>query len=195
NEASRQYFQEVLASLDALGIPYEVDDRLVRGLDYYTHTVFEVKSVRPDAGAQSTIFAGGRYDHLIEYFGGPEMSGIGFAIGMERLLSLAADEGHVFPDENTTDVYVIGIGNTASSVLPFAEQLRAAGFVTEGNLVSRSLKAQFKSADRSGAKYIAIMGEDEVKNGTVNLKKAGGDQVSVRLDQAVDTLKQWEEGK
>ena len=195
NEASRQYFQEVLASLDALGIPYEVDDRLVRGLDYYTHTVFEVKSVRPDAGAQSTIFAGGRYDHLIEYFGGPEMSGIGFAIGMERLLSLAADEGHVFPDENTTDVYVIGIGNTASSVLPFAEQLRTAGFVTEGNLVGRSLKAQFKSADRSGAKYIAIMGEEEVQNGTVNLKKAGGEQVNVRLDQAIDTLKQWEEGK
>ncbi len=123
------------------------------------------------------------------------MSGIGFAIGMERLLSLAADEGHVFPDENTTDVYVIGIGNTASSVLPFAEQLRTAGFVTEGNLVGRSLKAQFKSADRSGAKYIAIMGEEEVQNGTVNLKKAGGEQVNVRLDQAIDTLKQWEEGK
>jgi histidyl-tRNA synthetase len=90
NEESREYFKQVLEALDGMGIEYEVDDRLVRGLDYYTHTVFEVQSTRPDSGAQATIFAGGRYDHLVEYFGGPEMSGMGFAIGLERLLDLKA---------------------------------------------------------------------------------------------------------
>ena len=92
NEESREYFDRVLKMLDALDIPYEIDDRLVRGLDYYTHTVFEVKSTREGSGAQSTIFAGGRYDHLVEYFGGPELSGMGFAIGLERLIALAEED-------------------------------------------------------------------------------------------------------
>lgn len=173
NDESRTYFERVLRSLDALGIPYEINEKLVRGLDYYTHTVFEVVSTRPDSGAQATIFGGGRYDHFVEYYGGPQMSGIGFAIGLERLLSLAAEEGHVFEEETPLDVYVIGLGDVAEHVLKTVQQLRHAGLNAEGNLVARSLKAQFRSADRSGASYIAIIGEEEVKNGTVNLKKSG----------------------
>jgi histidyl-tRNA synthetase len=173
NDESKAYFQAVLEALAALGIPYEIDDRLVRGLDYYTNTVFEVKSTRKDAGAQSTIFGGGRYDHLVEYFGGPQMSGIGFAIGMERLLMMAAAEGHVFPGEKAADVYVIGLGNVETAVLQTAQQLRAAGLSVEANLAHRSLKAQFKSAERCGAKQIVILGEEEVQNGTANLKQAG----------------------
>lgn len=190
NEESRKYFDAVLKSLDVLGIPYEIDERLVRGLDYYTHTVFEVVSTRPESGAQATIFGGGRYDHFVEYYGGPAMSGIGFAIGLERLISLAEEEGHQFEKDPAADVYVIGLGDVAGNVLKCTEDLRHAGFSAEGNLVRRSLKAQFKSADRSGAAWIVIMGEDEVRNGTVNLKKAGGEQISLPYDKLIETLKE-----
>lgn len=193
NEESKEYFNRVLRGLDALGIPYEIDERLVRGLDYYTHTVFEVVSTRPESGAQATIFAGGRYDHFVEYYGGPDMSGIGFAIGLERLISLASEEGHVFEEDAPCDAYVIGLGNVADAVLKSVQDLRHNGFVTEGNLVPRSLKAQFKSADRNQAKYIVIIGEDEVKNGTVNVKRAGEkEQMTCKIEELMDTLKKWE---
>lgn len=193
NEESKEYFSRVLKGLDALGIPYEIDERLVRGLDYYTHTVFEVVSTRPDSGAQATIFAGGRYDHFVEYYGGPDMSGIGFAIGLERLISLAGEEGHDFGTDAPLDAYVIGLGDVADSVLKTVQNLRHNGFVAEGNLVQRSLKAQFKSADRNGAKYIVILGEDEVKNGTVNIKRAGEkEQNTLQSGELIDTLKKWE---
>jgi len=193
NDESKEYFNRVLKGLDALGIPYEIDERLVRGLDYYTHTVFEVVSTRPESGAQATIFAGGRYDHFVEYYGGPEMSGIGFAIGLERLISLASEEGHAFEEDAPCDAYVIGLGNVADAVLKTVQDLRHNGFVAEGNLVPRSLKAQFKSADRNQAKYIVILGEDEVKNGTVNVKRAGEkDQTTLKSEELMDTLKKWE---
>ena len=172
NEESRNYFNRVLECLDALGIEYEVDDRLVRGLDYYTHTVFEVMSTRPETGAQATIFAGGRYDHLVDYFGGPELSGMGFAIGLERLIMLAKEEGFVCSEDKSDDVYIISLGETGTKPLEIAQTLRSEGYVAEANLIKRSLKAQFKSADRSNAKYIVILGEDELKNGTVNIKRA-----------------------
>ncbi len=172
NEESKTYFERVLASLDALGIAYEIDDRLVRGLDYYTHTVFEVKSTRPDSGAQATVFAGGRYDHLVEYFGGPEMSGMGFAIGLERLLNLALEEGWQPARSEKADAYVIALGEVGSAPLKIAETLRRAGIATEVSLTKRSLKAQFKSAERSGARVIVIAGESELSQGSVNVKDA-----------------------
>ncbi len=194
NEESRNYFNQVLACLDSLGIPYEIDERLVRGLDYYTHTVFEVVSTRPDSGAQATIFAGGRYDHFVEYYGGPEMSGIGFAIGLERLISLAAEEGHDFGEEPSCKAYVIGLGNVGAEVLKTLKTLRNAGYVCEGNLVPRSLKSQFKSADRSSAEFIIILGEEEVKNGTVNIKKAGEkEQKTIEFKDLLKTMQTWEE--
>lgn len=195
NEESRDYFNRVLAALDAIGIPYEIDDRLVRGLDYYTHTVFEVVSTRPDSGAQATIFGGGRYDHFVEYYGGPEMSGIGFAIGLERLLALSSEEGYPFPEETPLDVYVIGLGDVAKSVLKVVQSCREKGIVAEGNLVSRGLKAQFKSADRKKAKYIVIIGEDEVNNGVVNFKVSGEkEQTTVSMNAVADLIMQ-KEGK
>lgn len=194
NEESSEYFNRVLACLDALGIPYEIDERLVRGLDYYTHTVFEVVSTRPDSGAQATIFAGGRYDHFVEYYGGPEMSGIGFAIGLERLISLAEDEGYPFRREDECDVYVIGLGNVGDSVLKTLSVLRNAGYRCEGNLVKRSLKAQFKSADRMNAKYIVILGEDEVAAGTLNVKNsADKTQLTLKNEELLNQLAEWEE--
>ena len=184
----------MLKALDALEIPYEIDERLVRGLDYYTHTVFEVVSTRPDSGAQATIFAGGRYDHFVEYYGGPQMSGIGFAIGMERLINLAKEEGHDFGSDGSTRAYVIGLGDVQTEVLRTVQALRKAGIAAEANLVPRSLKAQFKSADRNGAEYIIILGEDEVKQNTVNVKRTSDrSQVTVSMDDLIGTLKTWEE--
>ena len=192
NEESRAYFDQVLKCLDELGIPYEIDEHLVRGLDYYTHTVFEVVSTRPDSGAQATVFAGGRYDHFVSYYGGPDLSGIGFAIGMERLIALAKEEGHAFKEEPACAAYVIGLGQVGSTVLKTVQDLRKAGIVAEGNMVPRSLKAQFKSADRSGAKYTVIIGEDEVKNGTVNVKLPDRSQVSVAMKELAETIRKWE---
>ena len=190
---AREYFDRVLKALDAIGIPYEIDERLVRGLDYYTHTVFEVVSTRPDSGAQATIFGGGRYDHFVEYYGGPEMSGIGFAIGLERLISLAADEGYPFSQEDGLDVYVIGLGEVSRNVLQVVQQLRHEGFVAEGNLVSRGLKAQFKSADRKKAKYIVIIGEQEAMDGTVNFKVAGEkEQMTLKMEEVSAHVKELE---
>lgn len=190
NEESRAYFDQVLKCLDELGIPYEIDERLVRGLDYYTHTVFEVVSTRPDSGAQATVFAGGRYDHFVSYYGGPDLSGIGFAIGMERLIALAKEEGHAFKEEAPCAVYVIGLGQVGSTVLKTVQDLRRAGIVAEGNMVPRSLKAQFKSADRSGAKFTVIIGEDEVRNGTCNVKLPDRSQVSVSLSELPSYIKE-----
>ena len=193
NEESREYFQRVLSSLETLGIPYEIDERLVRGLDYYTHTVFEVVSTRPDSGAQATVFAGGRYDHFVSYYGGPDMSGIGFAIGMERLIALASEEGYQFTQDQGVDAYVIGLGNVSGNVLKIVQDLRKAGFVAEGNLVPRSLKAQFKSADRNNAKYIVIIGEDEIKNGTVNIKNVKEKtQETIDIQALIETISKWE---
>ena len=192
NEESKEYFQRVLNALDALGIPYEIDNRLVRGLDYYTHTVFEVVSTRKDSGAQATVFAGGRYDHLVEYFGGPELSGMGFAIGLERLLMLATEEGYEFTLPKELDAYVISLGNVGSTPLVIANKLRDIGYKCEVNMTSRSLKAQFKSADRNKAKYIIILGEDELKDGVVNLKNtATREQVTVSIDDIEKQIESW----
>lgn len=191
NEESREYFRRVLEALDALGIAYEIDDRLVRGLDYYTHTVFEVKSTRPDSGAQATVFAGGRYDHLVEYFGGPKMSGMGFAIGLERLLSLAEEEGWTPKNSEKAQVYVISLGEVGSVPLKIAETLRKEGIAAEVNLVGRSLKAQFKSAERSGAEVIVIVGESELKEGKVNIKNSrDGRQDTVALEELIAKTKE-----
>lgn len=192
NEESKEYFQRVLNALDALGIPYEIDNRLVRGLDYYTHTVFEVVSTRKDSGAQATVFAGGRYDHLVEYFGGPELSGMGFAIGLERLLMLATEEGYEFTLPKELDAYVISLGNVGSTPLVIANKLRDKGYKCEVNMTARSLKAQFKSADRNKVKYIIILGEDELKEGVVNLKNtATREQVTVSIDDIEKQIESW----
>lgn len=192
NDESKEYFQRVLNALDALGIPYEIDNRLVRGLDYYTHTVFEVVSTRKDSGAQATVFAGGRYDHLVEYFGGPELSGMGFAIGLERLLMLANEEGYEFTLPKELDAYVISLGNVGSTPLVIANKLRDKGYKCEVNMTARSLKAQFKSADRNKAKYIIILGEDELKEGVVNLKNtATREQVTVSIDDIEKQIESW----
>lgn len=188
-EESKAYFAQVLAALDELNIPYEIDDKLVRGLDYYTDTVFEVVSTHPESGSQSAVFAGGRYDGLVEYFGGPEMSGVGFAMGLERLLILAEAEGVALAEKPHADVYVMGLGEVGNLPLTLATQCRAHGYITECNLIPRSLKAQFKSVDRKKAQVVIIVGEEEIKNHQVNIKHvATQKQVTVDMNAIIETL-------
>ncbi|MBQ2657277.1 MAG: histidine--tRNA ligase [Erysipelotrichaceae bacterium] len=184
NEESQMYFDKVKHYLDIMGIPYEIDDKLVRGLDYYTDTVFEVVSTNEASGSQATIFGGGRYDNLIKEMDGPDMSGIGFAIGVERLLILAEAEG-IFEEYNPSiDCYVINLNEDPDYMLEIVNDLRNSNLVTEMNYYSRSLKAQFKSSERKNARFVLIIGEDEVKEETVTLKDT--------LTKAQETVKKEE---
>lgn len=191
NEESKAYFAQVLQGLDALGIPYEVDDRLVRGLDYYTHTVFEVVSINKEMGAQSTVFAGGRYDGLVEYFGGPQgMSGIGWALGLERLLIALEAEGISLEEEDSLDAYVLCLSpDVATNALQVVTELRAAGYRCDMDYQNRSFKAQFKTVARKKAKVAIMIGEDEIQSGTVSIKNVETQQQqSVALDMVVDAM-------
>ena len=169
-EAAANYFEQVKKYLDVLSIPYEVDDRLVRGLDYYTDTVFEVVSTREESGSQATIFGGGRYDNLVSEMGGPEISGIGFAIGVERL-AILCDAEKIFDEyKPEIDCYVINLNETADYALGVTSLLRNNGLITEMDYYGRSLKAQFKSSERKNARFVIIIGEDEINNDSVTLK-------------------------
>ena len=188
-EAAAQYFEEVKGYLQMLQIPYEVDERLVRGLDYYTDTVFEVVSTREESGSQATIFGGGRYDNLVKEMGGPELSGIGFAIGVERLAILCEAEKVFNEYKPEIDCYVINLNATADYAFDVTQMLRNNGLITEMDYYGRSLKAQFKSSERKNARFVIIIGEDEIKNNEVTLKdtltKA---QESVKKDELVERI-------
>jgi histidyl-tRNA synthetase len=165
---SRAFFEQVQAHLKALDIPYELDPYLVRGLDYYTHTAFEI--VSPELGSQSTVCGGGRYDGLVEELGGPPTPAVGWAIGMERLVLLLQKkqlEGVARP----LDVYVISRGAKAEAQsLQVAQALRQAGFCTELDLSSSPFSKQFKRASRSGATWAVVLGDAEAVAGEVQLK-------------------------
>ena len=167
---AKAYFDKVKEYLDATNIPYIIDDKLVRGLDYYTDTVFELVSTSENAGSQATVLAGGRYDNLVKEMGGPEISGIGFASGLERLVMMVEEEN---PMENLNlpcDFYVIDMTKGSDYAFKVAEELRRELFNVEFNVYDRSMKSQFKSADRFNAHYIIIIGEDELNNQTLTIK-------------------------
>lgn len=190
NEESRTYFQTVLDLLDQLEIPYTVEDSLVRGLDYYTHTVFEIVSENPSMGAQATLLAGGRYDNLVPYYGGPAQSGIGWALGMERLLIALESEGIELEGKPALDAYVLVLDQDAA---PYAFQiltmLRANGFRSDMDMQARKLKAQFKAADRVKAKALIMIGSDEMNEGKVSVKNpATREQVLLDADELVGYL-------
>lgn len=196
NESSRDYFNQVLKMLESLDIPYEIDDKLVRGLDYYTHTVFEVVSLHEDSGSQSTIFGGGRYDHLVEYFGGPNLSGVGFAIGLERLMMLIEAEGTQLMEERSLDVYVMSLNDCQAKALEIATILRGNGYKCEANLLPRSMKSQFKSVDRKNAKYMIVVGEDEIAKNSYTIKNLKTkEEHNVSMENMVEVLDELIEGE
>jgi histidyl-tRNA synthetase len=167
-EEDRAHFDGVCNGLDALGIPYVVDPRLVRGLDYYTRTLFEVKATEADLGAQSTVCGGGRYDDMVESLGGPKTPAIGFAMGIERLLvAMKATEAEPRP----SPVYLALLGADALRAgLGLARELRDLGATVLVDARDTKLKTMLRRADASGAKHCVLIGEDETKNGTVTVK-------------------------
>ena len=171
DQESRDHFQQLCAMLDAANISYEVNPRLVRGLDYYSKTVFEW--VTTNLGAQGTVCAGGRYDGLVEQLGGKPCPGVGFAMGVERLVLLLDELGAV-PDsvDQAVDLYLMAVGNVEQQALVLAENLRSdcPNIRLECHCGGGSFKSQIKRADKSGARIALILGEDEVASGTVGVK-------------------------
>lgn len=169
DEESQAHFDAVRAMLDGLGIAYVIDTNMVRGLDYYNHTIFEF--VTEVDGTELTVCAGGRYDGLVEYFGGPATPGFGFGMGLERLLLILDKQGVELPVETSLDVYVAVLGSEAEvAALELVQALRRQGFIAERDYLGRKLKAQFKSADVFGAKTIIALGGSEVESGQITVK-------------------------
>ena len=169
DEESQAHFDAVRAMLDGLGIDYVIDTNMVRGLDYYNHTIFEF--VTEVDGNELTVCAGGRYDGLVEYFGGPETPGFGFGMGLERLLLILDKQGVELPVETSLDVYIAVLGSEAEvAALELVQALRRQGFIAERDYLGRKLKAQFKSADVFGAKTIIALGDSEVESGQITVK-------------------------
>ncbi|MCM6810101.1 histidine--tRNA ligase [Pediococcus pentosaceus] len=190
-EDAQKHFTSVKEELDTLGIDYVVDSSMVRGLDYYNHTIFEIMIADSPLGkGDVTICAGGRYNGLVEELGGPEVSGVGFGLGVERLLSLLNAETQTTLQSKQLDFYVVGIGNLVQNdVLKVVHELRQMNFVTEQDYLDRKPKAQFKSADKLNAKYVVTIGESEMNDRIFKLKDMhSGEERTVALSE-INTLK------
>ena len=180
----RDHFEQVKLLLDAAGIPYTVNPRMVRGLDYYTKTAFEI--VVDNIGAQAAVCGGGRYDGLIEEIGGEPTPGVGVALGMERVFSALAAQGDDIETNHDLNVYLVVAGGhgAAAAAFKLADQLRRAGLACELDFADKSFKAQLKAANRLKAEYAVIIGDDEVKTGCATVKHMeSGEQQSLALDE------------
>ncbi|MCI9092174.1 MAG: histidine--tRNA ligase [Coprobacillus sp.] len=193
SESAKNHFDKVCALLDDLEIEYVIDTNLVRGLDYYSHTVFEIISDDPQMGQGSTVGGGGRYNTLISELGGPEVPGVGFAFGMERLM-LAL--GNAQNEEDGLDVYLMPLGEQAKDLaVQIITMLRANGFTCDMDQCDRGLKGQFKSADRYHAHFSMIIGDEEVKKEVVNMKcNHSKEQTEVALENIVSFIEEHFEG-
>ena len=185
DQESREHFHQICAVLDQAGVAYEINQRLVRGLDYYSKTVFEW--VTDSLGAQGTVCAGGRYDGLVEQLGGKPCPGVGFAMGVERLV-LLLDELGVVPDSvgQQLDLYLLAVGNVEEQALVLAENLRTdcVNIRLEVHCGGGSFKSQIKKADKSGAAIALILGEDEAASGTIGVKYLREDTEQQTVSQA-----------
>ncbi len=182
-------FEELKEDLEAMGIEYTVDPGIVRGLDYYTKTAFEF--ISKNIGAQSTVCGGGRYDYLTEEIGGPHMPGVGFGLGIERLLITMEENGVVIPEEEGPDAFIVFVGEAAKKfVIGFASKLRKQGLFVETDALARNVKGQFKYADRVHAKKTIVIGDDELANGKATVKDMeSGEQHAVKFDKIPELLK------
>jgi histidyl-tRNA synthetase len=187
NEGSQQYYEKVQQLLTMMNIPFEKDPNLVRGLDYYQHTVFEIMSEAEGFGAITTLSGGGRYNGLVQEVGGPETPGIGFALSIERLLMALEAESITLPVSQSIDCYVVALGEQAKDyAAKLVFELRKAGVTAEKDYLDRKVKAQFKAADRVQAKYVAVLGENELERSVINIKDMStGEQEEAALDTFV----------
>lgn len=172
-----EHYNKLCKYLDTMGIEYEIDDTIVRGLDYYTTTVFEIKS------EGLVVCGGGRYNGLVEELGGKPTPGVGFGLGLERLLLVLETQGLLPEAESDVQLYIANIGENADIYAQkLVNELRMHGIASEKDLMSRSLKAQMKYADKIGAKYTVVIGDDEIKNGKVNIKNmTTGEQKEIEI--------------
>lgn len=191
-EYSAAYFTKVKEYLDRLNIPYEVDPNLVRGLDYYNHTAFEIMSTASGFGAITTLCGGGRYNGLVEDIGGPDAPGIGFALSIERLLLALEAEGMALEDQDQLDMYVVVMGEAAKAkAVELVSEFRANGISADMDYADRKMKAQMKTADRQGAKYVIVLGETELEEQAVNVKEMEtGNQEKVAFTELVNFVLQ-----
>ncbi len=180
------HFSATQKYLDALFLPYTVNPRIVRGLDYYTKTVFEF--VTDQIGAQGTVCGGGRYDGLIEQLGGGHVPSLGFAMGIERLMLLLQAQGRELPAAQPCDLYLASIGEAASlAAARICQELREENLSAQFDVVGRSVKAQMKYADKIGAVYTAVLGDDDLANGSIRVKHMKtGDTQDMALEQFAD---------
>ncbi len=187
-EDCHAHFEELKDRLCELGIEFTVNPTIVRGLDYYTRTVFEFVST--NIGSQGTVCGGGRYDGLIELLGGPKTPSIGFAMGLERLLLLMENTGVAFPEEGSVDIYIGSMGTKASiEAGNLVNSLRAEGFKAECDLCARSVKAQMKYADKIGANLSCIIGDSELESGKVTVKNMkDGSSEEVELEELIEYI-------
>lgn len=188
SEYSRNHFENVKSYLDDLNIAYTVNKRMVRGLDYYTGTTFEF--IHDDLGAQSGIGGGGRYDGLMEVLGGQALSGIGFGLGVDRALLAAIAENTIPVSHFTSDIFIIPLGEVnKSTALTLAAAVRASGFTAEVAFGDRSLKGAMKGADKSGARFAAVIGDSERESGVIELKRmSDGTSISVKISELQKVL-------
>ncbi|MEE0434210.1 MAG: histidine--tRNA ligase [Peptococcaceae bacterium] len=186
----KSHFEKVCAYLESVGIQYEVDTTLVRGLDYYTQTAFEV-IMNKVGSQQNAICGGGRYNKLVSQIGGDDVPGVGFAAGMERVLLTVAEEGIELPVDTAIDVYVAPLGDAAKEVcFKLTHALRQKGLKVETDYLSKSMKAQMKAADKNHARYTIIVGDDELAQGVCVVRDmAQSTQENVALDNVLDFIK------
>ncbi|TDL82185.1 histidine--tRNA ligase [Peribacillus frigoritolerans] len=191
NEESRAYFNKVQQYLTDLNIEFTVDPNLVRGLDYYNHTAFEIMSDAEGFGAITTLCGGGRYNGLVKDFGGPETPGIGFALSIERFLAALDAENVELPIEQSIDCFVVALGDKAKDrSVSLVYELRKAGLTAEKDYEDKKMKAQFKAADRYKAKFVAVLGEDELERNIISVKNMEtGTQVEVLIDELTAYIK------
>lgn len=189
DDECKEHFDTVKAILDDMGIKYTVDEKIVRGLDYYTRTVFEF--VANGIGAQGTVCGGGRYDNLIAECGGQPMGCAGFAVGIERLLLMLEAQNGEFKETNEMDIYIGSIGKEGLvKSQGIVYRMRSEGIRAEGDSVGRSVKAQMKYANKIGAKYSVILGDNEIAEDTANLKNMEtGEQEQIKVSELVEIMK------
>lgn len=182
------HFKKTQQYLDAMNIPYEVNPSIVRGLDYYTKTVFEFVST--EIGAQGTVCGGGRYDGLVEEIGGNHTPALGFAMGMERLLMLMQAQGIEFPPEAKCDLYIASMGENATlKASQIAADVRGNGMHAQFDIVGRSVKAQMKYANKIGAAYTVVLGDSEIEAGVAKVKNmADGSETEMNIDDIAEEI-------
>ena len=184
----KAHLNGVLSLLGGAGVKYVLDPGIVRGLDYYTRTVFEF--VSENIGAQGTVLGGGRYDGLISDVGGPEVPGIGFAAGIERLLMVLENTGVKIPDRGGIKVYVAPVGEAErSAAFMLARELRVKGISADTDYMARGIKAQFKYADKLGARFVAVIGAEEAARNAVKIKDMlSGEEKEVSAASAAEYI-------